>query len=203
MIKAVAFDFGNVLCRLDRPSCDAALASHSPLPAAEVTARIWGGELERDFETGRCDSREYFARVKDAIAAHRSWTYEEFSGEFMKCLVPHPAGERAVLRARELGLRVFILSNTSFLHARFIFGREILATVPEIYALSFRIGVMKPDPAIWSWLLDKAGVKAEECAYFDDIPAYRDTAASLGFRAFLHDPVKGDLTGELESVASS
>ena len=200
MIKAVAFDLGNVLCKLDRDSCNAALAMHSPLSADEVGTLLWGGHLELDSETGRVDSHEYFGRIKELIHGDQSWHYEEFCNEYMNALIPHPPGEQAVVRARELGLRVFILSNTSFLHSRFIFSREILATIPELYAFSYKVGVMKPNPAIWHWLLERSGLRAEECLYFDDVPAYCKAGASLGFQASVHDLVRGNLVKELEAM---
>ncbi len=203
MIKAVAFDLGNVLCKLDRDSCNAALAVHSPLSTDEVGKLLWGGELEHDSETGRNDSHEYFRRIKEVIRGDQSWQYEEFCEEYMNALVPHPPGEQAVIRARELGLRVFILSNTSFLHSRFIFSREILATIPELYAFSYKVGVMKPDPAIWLWLLQRSGLAAEECLYFDDVPAYCKMGASLGFQASMHDLARGNLVKELEAMVGS
>lgn len=203
MIKAVAFDLGNVLCKLDRAACNANLAVHSPLSADEVGSLIWGGELEHDSETGRIDSHEYFRRIKETIQGDRNWAYEEFSEEYMAALLPHPLGERAVLRARELGLRVFVLSNTSFLHSRFIFSREILATIPELYALSYKVGVMKPDPGIWHWLLQRSSLAAGECLYFDDVPAYCAMGASLGFQSRVHDLSQGNLAEELEAAVRS
>jgi putative hydrolase of the HAD superfamily len=203
MIKAVAFDLGNVLCKLDRDSCNAALAVHSPMSADEVGKLLWGGQMEHDSETGRIDSHEYFRRITELIHADKDWGYGEFCDEYMNALVPHPAGEQAVVRARELGLRVFILSNTSFLHSRFIFSREILATIPELYAFSFKVGVMKPHPDMWRWLLERSGLAAEECLYFDDVPAYCAAGAALGFRASVHDLAQGNLVRELEAMIAS
>ena len=106
MIKAVAFDLGNVLCKLDRESCNAALAVHSPLSSAEVGSLLWGGTLEHDCETGKYDSLEYFRRIKELIHGDHTWHYEDFCEEYMKALVPHPAGEQAVVRARSEERRV-------------------------------------------------------------------------------------------------
>jgi putative hydrolase of the HAD superfamily len=198
-IKAVAFDFGNVLCEVDRAACNAALAVHSALSPEEVGRRIWGGDIESEAETGHLDSHGHFLRIKEAISGEGSWDYETFSQEYMSCLRPYPRGEAAALRARELGLRVFIVSNTSFLHSRFIFGREILATVPEIYSLSYKVGAMKPDPKPWLWLLERAGIEAGECLYFDDVPAYCEAASQIGFRARIHKMESGNLARELEN----
>ncbi|MGD9938692.1 MAG: HAD-IA family hydrolase [Clostridia bacterium] len=203
MIKAVAFDLGNVLCRLDRDSCNAALAVHSPFSADEVGRLLWGGDLEHDSETGRADSQEYFRRIKDMIHGNQNWHYEEFCDEYMNALIPHPPGEQAVVRARELGLRVFVISNTSFLHSRFIFSREILATIPELYSFSYKVGVMKPHPDMWLWLLERSGLSAGECLYFDDVPAYCEAGAALGFQARVHDLARGNLVQELEYMVGS
>lgn len=203
MVKAVAFDLGNVLCKLDRDSCNAALAVHSPLSADEVGRLLWGGELEHDSETGRIDSHEYFRRIKEVICGEQDWHYEEFCDEYMNALVSYPPGEQAVVRARELGLRVFIISNTSFLHSRFIFSREILATIPELYSFSYKVGVMKPHPDMWRWLLERSGLPARECLYFDDVPAYIEAGAALGFQAHVHDLARGNLVKELEAMVAT
>jgi len=200
MTRAVVFDFGNVLCRLDRPACDEALAAHSPLGAEEVGRKVWGGDIELDAETGRIDSREHFRRIKTAIEGEREWTYELFASEYMAALEPYPEGEAALLGARELGLRCFILSNTSFLHSRFIFNNEVLCTVPEFHALSFKLGWMKPDPRCWTWILDRSGLAARDCLYVDDVGAYCAAAETLGFRSLRHEIGEIDLLQAMQAM---
>jgi len=196
--KAVIFDFGNVLCRLNRPAVNAALAAHSPLSPEEVGRRLWGGDIERDAETGRYDSREHFRRIKETIEGEAAWAYETFTEEYMKAIEPFPAGEEALARVHERGLRVFVLSNTSFLHSRFIFQREVLASIPELHALSYKIGTMKPDPGIWLWLLKRASLEARDCLYVDDVGAYCEAAASLGFATLRYEIDGQDLARELD-----
>ena len=95
--------------------------------------------------------------------------------------------EAALLGARALGLRCFILSNTSFLHSRAIFTNEVCCTVPELHALSFKLGWMKPDPRCWTWLLERAGLPAGDCLYVDDVAEYCGVAAGLGFRTLHYE----------------
>jgi FMN phosphatase YigB (HAD superfamily) len=200
LIKAVVFDFGNVLCRLDRPSMDEALASHSPFDQKRVEAIIWGTDIELAAETGRVDARGHFRRIKEAIRGEESWTFDSFAEECMRCLLPHPEGESALAMVHDKGLRTFILSNTSFLHARFIFERETLATIPELYALSYKVGCMKPDPRIWLWLLERSGLDAKDCIYVDDIQTYCDAAASLGFSSYRYDISSANLLQALQGM---
>ena len=198
--QAVVFDYGNVLAMVDRPAMCAAMARHSPLSAGEVQSLVWGGDLEREAETGAYDSREQFRRVKERIRGEDSWSYEQFREEFAAGFVFNDEGLEALRLAAGRGRRTFILSNTSFLHARLLFQNETLATVPEGYVLSFKVGVMKPDPAIWRHLLRTAGLQAGECLYIDDVPEYCAAAQRLGFTALNYLRGNTDLLQKLENL---
>ena len=199
-IRAVVFDYGNVLVMVDRLAQCRALARHSPLGAEAIRDRIWGGELERDAETGRIDSRELFRRVRQRIEAEETWSYEEFREEFGEGFTPNPEGFEALRLAVDRGKRTFILSNTSFLHARRLFMTEELATLPEGYVLSFKVGAMKPDPAIWRRLLASTGLAARDCLFIDDVPEYCRAAEALGFTAINYRKGGTDLLQRLQDL---
>jgi FMN phosphatase YigB (HAD superfamily) len=203
MIQAIVFDFGNVLCRVDRSLCNQALATHSRLDVEEVGRRVWGGDIERDAETGRISAQEHFRRIKEAIGGEEAWDYPSFVAEYRSAILPYPAGEAALRGARRLGLRCFILSNTSFIHSHCIFSNETCCTVPELHALSFKLGWMKPDPRCWTWLLERAGLTAADCIYVDDLPEYCAAAAALGFRTIQHEIGANDLLHDLQGVLYS
>lgn len=199
-LKGVVFDFGNVLCELDRLAFARAAAAHSPMDAASIDLALWGGDLERDFETGKCDSHEYFSRARARLSLDPGYSYEEFASDFARIIVRYPEGEEGLRFAAGQGLRTFVLSNTSFLHARCIFDNETLASIPELHILSYKIGVMKPDPGIWRAFLRYSGMDAVDCLYIDDIPRYCDTARSLGFRSMHFDKSRENLRTELANV---
>jgi FMN phosphatase YigB (HAD superfamily) len=201
--KAVIFDYGNVLCRLDRGAVNRALAGHCALSVEEVGARLWEGDIERGAETGELDSRSQFDRVREAIGADPAWSYEDFEREYMACLLPNPDGEAALLGAARAGLRCFILSNTSFLHSRAIFLNETLASIPELYALSYKLGFMKPDPRCWLWILERASLQPQECVYVDDLEENCAAAAALGIRPILYDFRTEDLSRKLGAMLQS
>jgi len=198
--KAVVFDFGNVLCGLDRMAFARAAAPHSALSAEALDSALWGGAFEHDFETGKYDSRGYYDRVGKLAGFDPGYTYELFVEDFKKIILPNPDGEAGLVRARDLGARTFILSNTSFLHALKIFGNEILASIPELHILSYKIGVMKPDPGIWLKLLEYSDLKAGDCFYVDDVEAYCQAARNLGFGAFCYNKNIHNLSHIIEDV---
>ena len=55
-----------------------------------------------------------------------------------------------------------------------IFGNEVLASIPELHILSYKVGFMKPDRRIWMKLLEYSGLAASDCLYVDDVRAYCD-----------------------------
>ncbi|MFZ2635879.1 MAG: HAD-IA family hydrolase [Rectinemataceae bacterium] len=187
MYSSVVFDFGNVLCGVNRMAFSRAAAAHSRLGPGELDALLWGGRLERALETGEIDSHDYFEKVRSLAKLDPDYSYEAFASDFAKIIEPHPEGEEALRLAKRLGKRCFVLSNTSFIHAKCIFGNETLASLPELHILSYKIGVMKPDPEIWRALLRYSGLSAEECLYVDDVSEYCDTARKLGFGALCYD----------------
>jgi len=195
---AVVFDFGNVLGMVDRAACAAALARHSPLSTPEVERHIWGTDIEHLAETGAIDAREHYRRLSRAIGASEDWTFEQFQQEFVQGITLNTEGLEAMRRARRSGRRVFVLSNTSYSHARWLFDQEELVKVPEGHVFSFKVGVMKPDPAIWRHLLETRGLSAPRCAYVDDVTAYCRAAEDLGFRTVHYVKGRTDLPAAMD-----
>src|SRR3989339_560438 len=95
-----------------------AAAPRSLLPAEELDRGLWGGAFEHEFETGKYDSREYFERVGRLAGFAPDYGYDRFVEDYSKIILPNPDGEEGLVAARALGARCFVLSNTSWLHAR-------------------------------------------------------------------------------------
>lgn len=195
-IRAVVFDYGNVLALHDRREICRRLSAHSALSAEEILPLIYGNDLEFESETGKFDSREHFRRIKERIGGDDRWSYDEFAEEFKNVFVLNEEAVGALeLAARSH--RVFILSNTTYLHALWLFEQEILATVPELYFLSFKLGVMKPDPEIFRIMMRTGALTAEECLYVDDLPEFCDAAGALGIHTIHYRRGATDLCGEI------
>jgi len=201
MYSAVIFDFGNVLCGVDRESFIRKAAGRSRISNPEERLRmLWGTDIEHEFETGRIDSREYFKRVQVLADLDPEYSYDQFVEDYKHIIVPNLDGEKGLLTAIELGMRTFVLSNTSFLHASVIFDNELLGTYPELYILSYKVGVMKPNILIWKKLLDYTRLDPKTCLYIDDIEAYCEAARSLGMSAFCYNIQQHNLSRELRNM---
>ena len=81
------------------------------------------------------------------------------------------------------GLRTAILSNM---------GDSVLASIErkfswlhnfDVLVWSFQLGIAKPDPAIYRYVLEKLGTRAEETLFLDDKRVNIDAARALGMGA--------------------
>ena len=52
-----------------------------------------------------------------------------------------------------------------------------------MFALSFQIGAMKPDPRVFQAAAELAGVPPHEIFYCDDIPGHVEAARAAGYDA--------------------
>ena len=196
-ISTVVFDFGNVLLKVDRLKICSHLSVHSPLSAEEICKIIYGTEIEYNSETGKYDSKEHFRIIKERIRGDKDWNYDEFYHEFKDGFEDNPDGEEALIYVGERS-RVFVLSNTTYLHSLCLFEHEPLATIPELFIFSYKVGVMKPDRKIWDIMCKMGSVEPEECLYIDDIEEYCNTAGQIGFNVVNYDIKKMNLKIELK-----
>jgi HAD superfamily hydrolase (TIGR01509 family) len=197
-VQAVVFDFGNVLANVERLKICSRLAEHCPLSAEEVCSRIYGTDIELDSETGRYDSEGHFQCIKERIGGNGGWTYQEFKEEFKDGFSLNDEGMEA-LRLAARSRRVFVLSNTTYLHSLWLYEQEELVTLPEQHIFSFKVGVMKPDPRIWQILLERASLQPAHCLYIDDVEPFCAAARQLGLHTLHYRKGKTDLVGEIKS----
>jgi len=116
MYTAVIFDYGNVLCALDRENFINKAAARARAPNAhELLCTLWGGtSIEIEFETGRINSREYFAQIQQLVDLEPEYSYSEFMRDYQSIILPNPDGERALELVARRGLRSFVLQILLF-----------------------------------------------------------------------------------------
>ncbi|WP_223198462.1 HAD family hydrolase [Solihabitans fulvus] len=95
---------------------------------------------------------------------------------------PDPDMIELVRDAQALGLRTALLSN-SWGEG---YPEALLAELFEVVVISGRIGLRKPDPQIYQYLLDQLDMPADRCVFLDDSPANVTAAQDAGLHAFRH-----------------
>ncbi len=190
-IRALFFDWGNVLGLFDHLKTAAALAETTTprrMPE-EVYERIFGGKLETAFDCGTISSYDFYAAVRRAVGL-AGVPFKEFVARWSASLAENNAIEEVLLRiALPLG-RLFIISNTNELHwlafkefplMRLYFGNE------RRHVLSFREGVKKPDERIFRAALRRAHCRAESAVFIDDMPANVAAFKAIGGNGIVYN----------------
>ncbi len=165
-IRAVFFDVGNVLLRVDPKAIALRLAwrlRRHPL----LMLRFLGRSLATvdALERGRLSGERLYRIFRAELGFDGS--FAEFRAVWCDHFSPLEDNV-ALLRALSRERRVYLLSNTNRLHfehiqERFAFARQVHGTV-----LSHRLGLRKPEAGIYRAALRLADAPAEECLVIDD-----------------------------------
>ncbi|MBO4802290.1 MAG: HAD family phosphatase [Bacteroidaceae bacterium] len=191
MIKNIAFDFGGVIFDL---SWEGAVASFKRIGLADAEVR-----LDRFHQKGVFELLESGQITPDAFRTElekmcgRSLSHDEVLGAWLG-YVGGPVDTLKLRRLDELrarGYRTFLLSNTNpFVQSwaespQFSTeGRPLSSYLEKCYT-SYEVGIMKPDPGIFQFMLNDAGIQPSETLFLDDSPANIAVAAQLGIQTLL------------------
>ena len=179
MIKAVVFDFGNVISAFDNDIFLRKLLPYTNLTFGELKEGIYGADLHRRYESGRVSSEGFFLEV--VRGCRLSISREAFFEAFTDIFTPIPA-TFGLIRSLKGRYRVGLLSNTNEWHYEHYFKKVEIFPLFDSVTLSFAVKEMKPGTGIYRDALDKLRAGPEECVYIDDIEAYAEGARRVGMK---------------------
>lgn len=205
--RAIFFDAGNTLLRMNYPAIAEALArlgrtvTPEHLQRAEWRARVrldaalLAAGAPRVSTESRATASRYLALILDeagfadeALArALDDWRagYNRPVGIFN---LAEPSAEAALRLVRERGVAAGVISNSNG-SVRSILDALGLARHVDFVLDSGEVGVEKPDPAIFRLALARAGISAPEAAYVGDLYSVDVLGArAAGIEAVLIDP---------------
>ncbi len=189
------FDLGKVILDFDIERMCRQMGETAGVDPAMVREVLYTSGLELDYECGRISSRQFYDLFCQRTGSRPDFDALLLAGSDMFTLnlsiVP------VVAQLAAAGHRMGILSNTNQAHWEYCLGRYLLlAGSFSIYALSFRIGVCKPDAAVFHAAAELAGCRPERIFYVDDIAGHVAGARAVGFDAVQYTSTP-QLVGEL------
>lgn len=179
MIKAVVFDFGNVICSFDNDIFLRKLLPHTDMSFEDLKEGIFGSDLHRRYESGLVSSEGF--RREAARKCRLSISSEEFFDAYTGIFTPIPA-TIGLIRSLKGRYRVGLLSNTNEWHYEHYIKKVEVFPLFDSVTLSFAVKEMKPGTGIYRDALDKLRAGTEECVYIDDIEAYAEGARRVGMK---------------------
>ncbi len=178
-LEIVLFDLGGVLLEVGGVGPMRELSGIGT--DEELWARWLGCRWVRQLEAGRCTPEEFAAGVvadwelavepADFLATFGAWVNQPFPG------APELVAETGA------AARIGCLSNTNAFQWDAHFGELPLIGAFEFRYLSFELGLVKPDPAIFEAVAAALPASPESVLFLDDNAVNVEAAAAYGFAA--------------------
>ncbi|HEV7378459.1 MAG TPA: HAD family phosphatase [Dyadobacter sp.] len=190
-IKNIIFDLGDVILNIDVPVASQSFAKLSGREQAEILTLFKENDLFRQFETGSLDEASFRNLIRKLIDSP-DWTDEMIDTAWNSLLLDMPVERVELLKTLRSKYRLFLLSNTSSIHITQVNKileaatgiKNLDALFDKVY-LSYEMGIMKPDPAIYLQVLKEQNIKAEETLFLDDNADNIKSAAQLDINTIL------------------
>jgi len=204
-VRAILFDAGNTLLRMDYAAIVDALAARGVRTTADRVQRAeWRARVRLDTEVfavartsteSAASGDRYIALVLDELGvgdaglarAMGEWrrAYNAPIGVWGRA---DPDAEAALILAREAGLAAGVISNSNGSIRRILEGLGLARHVDFVLD-SAEVGVEKPDPRIFQLALERAGVAPAAAVYVGDLYSIDVLGArAAGLAAVLLDP---------------
>ena len=185
MVKAITFDLDGVYFVNGKSNFIKALGE---LGVSEDEAKrvfLKSDEMNNLYKTGKMTDEEFWSW------AAKEWKLNKSPQELIELLINGYSVDEDVVdvvkKVRENGYKTLICSNNfparvNGLHSRFGFLDNFDTPV-----FSYEAGAAKPSEEIFSALIERSGVSADEIVYADDFGEAVKTAKKLGIQALFYE----------------
>ena len=191
MIKAIIFDFGDVFINLDKEATNRNLKEMNidELPEA-ISAK------NREYEQGFVTSDEISEHYRTQFPQMQK---DDFLNSWNSILLEFPEYRFKFIQklSEQKDYKLILLSNTNENHIEYIKQHvsfyEDFKNCFDAFYLSHEIGMRKPNPDIFEFVMEENGLKPENCLFIDDTAEHIETAARLGLHTWNIEPTREDV----------
>lgn len=178
--EAFIFDIGNVLVRFDFGRC---VESFTAL-GADFSDRAALEDLAARYERGAVDRGGFFAGLRH-ILRHRA-SDAEAARAWQEIFEPNlPMWD--LVETLHAAHPLYLLSNTNCLHHEYLLREYGIFEKFRDGVYSYRVGLAKPDRAIFDLAIRQFGMRPEAAVYLDDLAANVEGARQAGLHAIHYD----------------
>lgn len=189
MIRNIIFDLGGVIITLDQPQ---AIRRFKALGLADAEKRLDAytqGGIFGDLERGTISAENFRCELSRLVG--REVSHDECRHAWLGYCRELPLRNLdALVRLRQEGYRLLLLSNTNPFMMSWVMSADFdgrghsLEHYMDVCYCSYQMGVMKPDPAIFSRVLATEQIVPAETLFVDDGPRNIAAANQLGIQTF-------------------
>jgi putative hydrolase of the HAD superfamily len=187
-LRAVVFDYGIVLTGPPDAEAWAAMLRITGLPEERFQSLYWANRIALD--EGKLTGIGYWQKLLREAGQPLDYAEDLSRWDALLWTVENPVMVAWQVAVKERGLLTAILSNIS---------DNVLESVEhefgwihrfDVLVWSYQLGVVKPDPTIYRYTLDKLGTQPEETLFIDDKRPNVEAARALGMQAIEYSSVE-------------
>ena len=184
-IKAVFFDYGQVICLPQDPAAINRLAGLAGVERERFEPVLWA--LRGDYDLGFIDAKEYYKRVLSSLDARVDGSaIDKMIETDLASWKNIDSGTVALMEEiKKAGYTLGILSNMPEDFLAWARKNLPVFSLPHVSLFSCEVNLVKPDKAIYLKLLSMLDMESRELAFFDDKEENIKSARDLGIEAFL------------------
>lgn len=192
-IKNIIFDLGGVVIDLERERAAEAMIELGIVEAENMLGDYAQKGILYLLEEGQVSDAEMFDSVLPLC--HPGTTCTDIKNAFDKFLIDLPVERLKTFdKLRQKGYRLFVLSNTNpimfdnWIANAFMQDGKNMQDYFDGIVVSFQEQACKPNPKIFTNLLERYNLNPEETIFLDDSKANCEAAEALGIKAIQISP---------------
>jgi FMN phosphatase YigB (HAD superfamily) len=179
------FDLGMVLLEFSVERMLRQMAAVTGVGPESLKEILFDRGLMQQYEKGEVSSLEFYELYCERVGVRPDYDTLCLAGSDIFSL--NTPMLPIVTQLRQAGYRLGILSNTCECHWQYCLGKyRFLTDLFQVHGLSFKIGAIKPDAAIFRAAADMAGCRPEDIFFVDDIPGHVEGAKAAGIDAVVY-----------------
>jgi putative hydrolase of the HAD superfamily len=195
-IPNIIFDFGGVILNIDTDQAVKSFKEIGLTDSTLVKKEYQKNGLFDRLEKGMISADQFRTGIRTYINTPVS--DEQIDAAWNSMLLDLPYERLELLGKLRENHRLYLLSNTNIIH-----WKAYMGMIQEVHGLCFsdffvkdyyshNMGLRKPDPKIYTSLLEKEGLLASETLFIDDMKANIVAAQALGLKTHYLDLEKGE-----------
>lgn len=173
MIKNIIFDFGGVIYDIDHTKTKEAFVKLGLKDFDTLYGHTVQTKLFEDFEIGKISPDDFRVAIRNYLPVNTS-DYQIYKA-WNALLLGFDLKRLDLLEKVNKQYRIFLLSNTNQIHFQKYMEElnqmnrmESFKKLFEKLFFSHQIGMRKPDPKIFNYVLFESRIKPEETVFIDD-----------------------------------
>lgn len=194
-IRAVIFDLGRVLVNIDNTLLvEKLFKGFNAENLQELGRQTMRDPAMVEFNCGRIPPEEFHRRMRERYQLNLE--FDTFKKLWCEIFYPMDGMEELVGQVSEK-VTVGLLSDTDPIHWNFIRTRWPWIGGVEIPTLSYEVGSMKPEAAIYLAAAENVNTPVQHCLFIDDLQTNVEGARAAGMQGIRFEGIqklKHDLT---------